>query len=124
MKKVLIIDDDADFAESVRTLLEHSGYEVLRARDGDEGVALAASAKPDVILCDIMMKERTEGFFTIQTLRRTPGVEDTPILVIRSVYEVLPFFKAPPDRRWLNHDAFMRKPLNPDALLQMVEAAT
>lgn len=124
MKRILIIDDDPDFAESVATLLKHSGHQVLRARDGNEGVTMAAAEKPDVILCDVMMKERTEGFFTIQTLRRTPGVEDTPILVISSVYEALPFFKAPPERSWLNHDAFMRKPINPDALLQMVEAAT
>ena len=124
MKKVLIIDDDADFSASVRALLEHSGYQVMRAADGDEGVVLAASEKPDVILCDIMMKERTEGFFTIQRLRRTEGVEDTPILVVSSVYEALPFFTAPPERSWLNHDAFMRKPVNPEALLQMVEAAT
>ena len=124
MKKVLIIDDDADFAESVMTLLKHSGYRVLRARDGGEGVTMAASERPDVILCDIMMKERTEGFFTIQTLRRTPGVADTPILVISSVYESLPFFTAPPEKSWLNHDAFLRKPINPDTLLEMVEAAT
>lgn len=124
MKKVLIIDDDTDFAESVMTLLKHSGYRVLRARDGEEGLTLAAAEKPDVILCDVMMKERTEGFFTIQSLRRTPGIEDTPILVISSVYDSLPFFKAPPERSWLNHDAFLRKPINPEALLEMVEAAT
>jgi CheY-like chemotaxis protein len=124
MKKVLIIDDDADFAASVSALLQHSGHYVLRARDGTEGVAMAAAEKPDVILCDVMMRERTEGFFTIQTLRRTPGLEDTPILVISSIYETLPFFTAPPERSWLHHDAFLRKPINPDTLLEMVQAAT
>jgi CheY-like chemotaxis protein len=124
MKKILIIDDDADFAESVSTLLQHSGHHVLRARDGTEGLAMAAAEKPDVILCDVMMRERTEGFFTIQTLRRTPGLEDTPILVISSIYETLPFFTEPPERSWLHHDAFLRKPINPDTLLAMVQAAT
>jgi twitching motility two-component system response regulator PilH len=123
MKRVLIIDDDPDFADSVSALLEQSGHQVLRARDGDEGVALAAAEKPDVILCDVVMKERTEGFFAIQRLRRTPGVENTPIMVISSVYESVPFFKVAPDRRWLGHNAFMRKPVNPEALLRMVELA-
>jgi CheY-like chemotaxis protein len=123
MKRVLIIDDDADFSESVATLLQHSGYQVLRAGNGDEGVALAAAEKPDVILCDIVMKERTEGFFAIQRLRRTPGVENTPILVISSVYEALPFFTVKPDASWLGHNAFLRKPVDPNALLQMVEQA-
>jgi CheY-like chemotaxis protein len=123
MKKVLIIDDDVDFSESLATLLKHSGHTVLQAHDGDEGVTVATREKPDVILCDVMMKERTEGFFAIQRLRRTPGVEDTPILVISSVYQAVPNFQVPPEKSWLAHNAFMQKPVDPDALLRMIEEA-
>lgn len=124
MKKILIIDDDNDFAESIAALLKMSGHTVLKASDGNQGVAIAAAEKPDVILCDVMMRERTDGFFAIQRLRRTPGVEDTPILVVSSVYQSLPSFKVPPEHSWLAHNAFMQKPVDPDALLRMIEEAT
>lgn len=128
-KTILIIDDDVDFAESIATFLELHGYGVWRARDGDEGVAMASLKRPDLILCDIMMKERTEGFFTVQRLRRTPGVEQTPIVMVSSVYAAVPEFQTPPDAKWLGHNEFLAKPLDPDQLLAsiercMLEAAT
>ena len=121
MKKILIIDDDKDFAESIATFLDLHGYTTLRAPDGTEGVKLAASERPDLIICDIMMKERTEGFFTIQELRRTPGVEKTPILVASSVYAAVPSFTTEPDASWLAHDEFISKPVDPDMLLRKIE---
>ncbi|HEY0672732.1 MAG TPA: response regulator [Longimicrobiales bacterium] len=123
MKKILIIDDDVDFTDSIATLLEGAGHEVLRARDGDEGVALALAARPDVIVCDVMMKERTEGFFTIQRLRRIPGLEHTRIVVVSSVYDAIPAFKVEPQQSWLRHDAFMQKPVDADELLRLVEVS-
>lgn len=123
-KKVLIIDDDDDFAESIGTFLELHGHVVVRAADGDRGVTLAAAERPDIILCDVMMKERTEGFFTVQRLRRTPGVENTPILIISSVYSAVPTFQVEPDASWLAHDEFLSKPVDPDELLKRVEAVS
>lgn len=121
-KKILIIDDDPDFAESIQTFLQLHGYDVEWVDNGNDGVAVAVATRPDVILCDVMMGERTEGFFTVQQLRRTPGVEKARIFVVSSVYAAVPAFQVEPDRSWLACDEFLRKPLDPDALLQKIES--
>ena len=121
-KKILIIDDDADFAESLSTWLQAAGHQVEHASNADAGIAIARADRPDVILCDVMMQERTEGFFAVQRLRQTPGLEQTRILVISSVYQAVPEFKVPPDRKWLPHDGFLQKPVNAEQLLKLVEA--
>ena len=68
-KTILIIDDDEDFATAITTLLERNGYAVHSARDGREGLEQAKKLRPDLILLDVMMTERTEGFFTLQHMR-------------------------------------------------------
>ena len=54
MKKILLVDDDKDFIESTRTLLEEK-YEVVVAYDGDEGIVKAREEKPDLIVLDVIM---------------------------------------------------------------------
>jgi CheY-like chemotaxis protein len=120
-KKVLIIDDDVDFTESIATLLGLSGYHVFKALDADEGLRVASAEKPDVILCDVIMRERTEGFFAVQRLRRTAGLEQTPIFVVSSVYANEPSFKVEPDQSWLSYDEFIAKPVDPRELLRKIE---
>ncbi|HEX6558014.1 MAG TPA: response regulator [Longimicrobiales bacterium] len=121
-KKILIIDDDRDFAESIQTFLQLHGHDVDWADNSPDGVALAAVRRPDVILCDVMMGERTEGFFTVQQLRRTPGVEGARIFVISSVFASVPAFQVEPDQSWLAHDEFIYKPVDPETLLEKIEA--
>lgn len=121
--RILVVDDDRDFVEAVRTLLSHAGYDVLAAHDGRAGVARAREARPDLILVDIMMDERTEGFFAVQELRRAPELAGTPILVVSALYDRVPEFQVPPDRSWLPHDGFLAKPVAPETLLARVRQA-
>jgi len=118
--KILIVDDDADFAEAVASFLEANGYQVLQARNGTDGVKVAKAEHPDLVLMDVMMRERTEGFFTIQEMRRTPGLKDTPIFVLSSLYSQLPGFRITPEASWLAHDAFFPKPVDPPQLLEKI----
>ena len=119
-KRILIVDDDADFAEAISSLLEANGYQVFHAPNGDEGLKLAKAEHPDLILMDVMMRERTEGFFTVQEMRRTPGVKETPIFVLTSIYSQVPGFRITPEASWLAHDAFFAKPVNPPELLDKI----
>jgi two-component system alkaline phosphatase synthesis response regulator PhoP len=119
-KKILMVDDDADFVEAVSSFLEANGYQVLRAQDGREGLKLAQMEHPDLVLMDIMMKERTEGFFAVQQLRRTPGLEEVPIFVLTSLYEQVPDFRIAPEASWLAHDEFFPKPVDLETLLGRV----
>ncbi len=121
--RILVVDDDRDFAEALGTLLTRHGYEVLWAQDGREGVLRARREHPDLILVDVMMDERTEGFFVVQELRRAPELHGVPIFVVSAVYQKAPEFQVAPDRKWLGHDAFFQKPVDTDALLARIHEA-
>jgi CheY-like chemotaxis protein len=115
--KILIVDDDLDFSESTAVFLRSNGFEVEQAYSGYDGLRRARLDAPDLVLMDVMMEERTEGFFVVQQLRREEELGDLPIVVISSLYDDQPGFRAAPDPRWLAHDAFLSKPLDLDALL-------
>ena len=53
--KILLVDDDVDFVESTKTILESQPYEVIVAYEGDEGLRKAREEKPDLILLDVIM---------------------------------------------------------------------
>src|SRR5512135_228844 len=99
-KRILIVDDDPDFVEAVSVFLASNGYHVLRARNGPQALQLAESEHPDLILMDIMMEERTEGFFTIQQIRRNATLQEIPIFVVSAIYTALADFQIAPDSRW------------------------
>jgi len=78
---VLVIDDQAVNLRLVATLLNQSGYEVLSALDGDQGIALADTAKPDLLLLDMRMPGK-DGFDVLQVLRATPATAYLPIIFL------------------------------------------
>lgn len=119
---ILVVDDDADFQESLCSFLEAHGYAALRAYDGRQGAALAKSERPDLIIMDIMMDERTEGFFTIQEIRRAPELAEVPVIVVSALYSADQGFLIPPDPGWLAHDEFLPKPVDMNDLLEKIQA--
>lgn len=121
-RKVLIIDDDADFRSAVSVFLKTRGYAVEEAPNGREGLRMAVAHRPDLILMDVMMEERTEGFFTLQQIRRTPGLEHTPVFVVSSIYSNVPGFGIDPAHSWLRHDEFIAKPIDLADLVDRIES--
>ncbi len=77
-KKILVVDDDVEIIEAVRYALEGVGHEVVIARDGNQGLALAEREDPDLIVLDMMMPKRS-GFLVLEKLRR---LRDQPVPVI------------------------------------------
>ncbi|TWT82997.1 Transcriptional regulatory protein YycF [Planctomycetes bacterium CA13] len=80
VKKVLIVDDDYEIIDSVRYAIEGEGYEVIVARDGNQGLALAEREDPDLMILDMMMPKRS-GFLVLEKLRRTRD-EPMPVIMI------------------------------------------
>ncbi len=119
-KRIVLVDDDDDFAEAVKTFLEMHGYEVHRASDGTSGVTLAQRVHADLVLMDVIMDDRTDGFFAVHNLRHTPGMEQVPVFVVSSVYTATPNFQVTPDRSWLGTDKFFPKPMDMQALLKAI----
>lgn len=120
VKRIVLVDDDDDFSAAVGSFLELHGYEVHRAIDGRAGVTLAKRVHPDLIIMDILMNERTDGFFAVNNLRRTPGLEQVPIFVVSSIYTVAPEFQVRPDKGWLAYDNFFTKPVDLKVLLKAI----
>lgn len=77
-QKILIVDDDHEIIESIRYALTANGYEVVVARDGNQGLALAERENPDLMILDMMMPKRS-GFLVLEKLRR---VREEPLPVI------------------------------------------
>lgn len=119
-KTILIVDDDEDFVESLSCFLEMHHFRVLKARNGAEGVRVARGEHPDLILMDVMMGERTEGFFTIQQIRHIKELKDSPIFVLSSLYSQIPEFGITLESSWLAHDDFLPKPVDMNQLLERI----
>lgn len=68
-KRILIIDDDNSIRGFIRRVLEHHGYEIQEARNGDEGIRLYQAWKPDLVLLDLYMPEK-DGLETLRDLRQ------------------------------------------------------
>jgi two-component system alkaline phosphatase synthesis response regulator PhoP len=119
-RTILIIDDDPDFVAAIGHLLETCGYAVRTAPDGRKGFELAQAIVPDLILLDVMMTERTEGFFTLDRIRRTPALKAVPVIVVSSIYTEYPSFRVNPDAGWLPADLFLAKPADPERLVREV----
>ena len=123
-RKILIVDDDPDFVEAVSSFLEAHDCVVVKARNGREGLKLAKLEPPDLIIMDIVMNERTEGFFTVQEIRRTAELKTVPIFVLSSLYSKVTDFGISPDSGWLAHDEFFSKPVNMPELLEKIRERT
>jgi len=119
-KTVLIIDDDRDFVCAIEALLQSAGYQVRSAFNGPDGMHLAKMLRPDLILLDIIMAERTEGLFLLQEARRIPELSTIPVIVMSSIYADQPIFRVSPEAGWLPADLFLAKPVDPARLLEEV----
>jgi DNA-binding response OmpR family regulator len=71
-KTILLVDDDNDIIESMRTVLETKGYRVMVARDGNAGLTVAERENPDLVILDMMMPKKS-GFLVLEKLKGRPG---------------------------------------------------
>jgi len=80
-KKVLIVDDEQQFIDVMKIRLTAHGYEVLEARDGEEGLKAAEAKSPDVILLDIMMPQK-DGYTMLREMKRIERTKKIPVIVV------------------------------------------
>jgi CheY-like chemotaxis protein len=118
---VLVIDDDPDFLEFVRIVLESSDYQVLTAESAAEGLAKMVQDRPDLVLLDVVMSYAFNGLSVTQQIRRTPQLKDIPLILVSAIVsdEDPDFFPA--NDEGLYHDLFMSKPIEPAELLKRVD---
>ena len=81
--KILLIDDDPDFVEAIRTVLESVPYEVVVAYDGGAGLAKVREDQPDLVLLDIIMPT-PDGFHVCEKLKSDPALWHIPVIMLTS----------------------------------------
>jgi two-component system alkaline phosphatase synthesis response regulator PhoP len=86
MAKILVVDDEPDTVEMIKTALESASHQVIAAFNGQEGIEKAKKEKPDAIVLDIMMPEK-DGFAACKELKGDPACKDIPVLILTAVGE-------------------------------------
>ncbi len=117
MKKILVVDDEHDVAELLQLVLTGHGYAVILAPSGMDGLALAQSELPDVILLDIMM-HRMDGWEVLKLLKLDDRTRAIPVVILSARAE-------PKDKiRGLQEGAvdYVTKPFGVQEMLRTVEA--
>ena len=115
--RILVIEDNAANLELVRYLLTYSGYTVLPASDGGQGLALARQERPDLIICDLQMPE-LDGYQVLEQLRGDVRGADLRIVALTA-------FSMPKDRDKVltaGFDGYLSKPIEPENFVAQIEA--
>ena len=100
MKKILVVDDDADVAKLLKSKLEAANrYSVVSAVGGRVGVALAQSERPDLVLCDIDMPD-LDGGEVANAMATKETTKDTPIIFLSSLISTEEEKKGAKSGRW------------------------
>lgn len=119
MSKILIVDDDPDFVEATRIVLEGAGYDTISAANGDESLRVVRAEKPDLIILDVIMSTILDGLNVSQQLQGDPEYRDIPIIMVTSIANT-DYAALFPTDEYVHIDTFLTKPVLPDRLLQEV----
>jgi len=121
MAKILIIDDDPDFVEAMKIILESDGYDVDAAYDGDEALLKIRNELPDLILLDIMMRSKSEGFSLARIIKQDESLKKIPIIAVSAVTKETGFkFNPDIDQDFFPVDEYLEKPIESEKLLEVV----
>lgn len=117
MKKILLIEDNHDMRENTAEILSLAGYEVMTGKNGKEGVELAMTEKPDLIVCDIMMPV-LDGYGVLHALSRIEATSSIPFVFLTAKTEKADLRKG----MEMGADDYLTKPFDDADLLNAVEA--
>ncbi len=119
MPKILVVDDDPDFAEVTRIVLEKAGHQVIEARSGDLGFKLAKTEQPDLIILDVIMDSVLDGVSTSERMHDDPDLRHVPIVMVTSIANT-DYAALFPTDEYIHINAFLSKPITPAQLVKQV----
>jgi len=123
MGYVLIVDDDADFAGAICTVLQEHGHDAAVETLSERAISRIEDRRPDVVILDVMFPENdTAGFEIARSIRRKFG--DLPVLMLTAVNQSFPlgFSNQDLDPTWLPAIEFLEKPVDLNLLYEKVSA--
>lgn len=115
MTTILIIDDEIDVRETVQDILVDEGFHVLEAANGEEGIHLAQDCLPDLVLCDVQMRN-LDGYAVLAALQENPTTATLPFIFLTGK-DTLPDFRQGMGQ---GADDYLTKPVRIDVLLQAI----
>lgn len=119
--RILIIDDDPDFVEATRIVLESKNYQVLAANNGKEGLAKVRSETPDLVILDIIMPHQ-DGFRVCEEIKADPQLSKTPVIILTSLSEKWgEVTLSVTQGLMLEAEDYIDKPVAPEELLRRVK---
>jgi CRP-like cAMP-binding protein/CheY-like chemotaxis protein len=116
MKKIAVIEDNAEMRENIQEILELANYEVVSAEDGRKGLDLIKHEKPNLILCDIMMPE-LDGYGVLYYLSKDPEAASIPFVFLSAKAEMADLRKG----MTLGADDYIIKPFDEVELLDAID---
>ncbi|NIR15219.1 MAG: response regulator [Desulfobacterales bacterium] len=136
-KRILIVDDEPDAISYISSVLEDNGYEYLSAENGEEGLELAQKEKPDMILLDLIMPEKS-GMLMFQELKKDPELGKIPVIVVSGASDALGvdlrnfMIKQPlrgrqrvvettGETQFTEPNAYVEKPVDPNELIKVIK---
>jgi CheY-like chemotaxis protein len=120
---ILIVDDDYDFLEINRLILERAGYRVVTAAEPKQALARMEEEKPDLVITDLMMTSLDSGFLFARTIKEDPRYTAIPVVIATSVSSALGLDFRPQtdeERAHMHVDAYFDKPLDNARLLATI----
>jgi two-component system alkaline phosphatase synthesis response regulator PhoP len=120
-KKILVVDDDQDFVDAVRVVVENDGYDVEVAYDGKEALDKVAQSKPDLIILDVMMPVM-HGHEACKILKADPATSEIPVILLTAVASRVTS-STYTHRDMLESEAedYIPKPVEPEVLLSRIK---
>lgn len=119
MAKILVIDDDSDFVNAARIVLEKEGHSVIWATCGSEGFRRAKEESPDLVFLDVMMDSILDGLSTSRKMYEDASTAGIPIIMVTSISSTsfAEFFPTDED---IHVRAFMSKPISPADMVKQL----
>jgi two-component system phosphate regulon response regulator PhoB len=117
MKRVLIVEDQADIRKLIRMTLEFEPYEIHEAANGTDGLKMATEVLPDLILLDVMMPGDLDGLQVCARVRALPALQTTRVVLLTARGQAQ-------DRdagQEAGADDYLIKPFSPLQLIETIE---
>jgi CheY-like chemotaxis protein len=119
MAKILVVDDDPDFQNATRIVLEKEGHTVIVAKNGDEGYQRSQTDQPDIVILDVMMDSVLDGVSMSQQMHDDESTRAIPILMVTSIANT-DYAELFPTDEYIHIQAFLSKPIEPAKLIKQV----
>jgi two-component system sensor histidine kinase/response regulator len=119
MARILVVDDDPDFVEIVRMILQAEGYSVDTASNGSMALRMVQESPPDLVLLDVMMAGVLDGVHVAHEISENAALHGIPLIMISSIINS-PMADMFPTDEYIPIDDWISKPVQPEDLIRKV----